>query len=78
MKTAMQELIDDLDRTLVKSIFERLEKEGLFNKALEKEKEQIMEAYRYGHIDGFTSANHLGTEFENEEEYYHQTYNQNK
>jgi hypothetical protein len=78
MKTAMQELIDDLDRTLVKSIFERLEKEGLFNKGLEKEKEQIMEAYRYGHIDGFTSANHLGTEFENEEQYYNQTYNQNK
>ena len=74
----MQELIDDLDRTLVKSIFERLEKEGLFNKGLEKEKEQIMEAYRYGHIDGFTSANHLGTEFENEEQYYNQTYNQNK
>ena len=46
MKTAMQELIDDLDRTLVKSIFERLEKEGLFNKALEKEKEQIKNAYR--------------------------------
>ena len=45
---------------------------------LEKEKEQIIEAYRYGHIDGFTSANHLGTEFENEEEYYNQILNQNK
>ncbi len=45
---------------------------------LEKEKEQIIEGYRYGHIDGFTSANHLGTEFKNEEQYYNQTYNQNK
>jgi hypothetical protein len=29
MKTAMQELIDNLDNTLVKSIFERLEKDDL-------------------------------------------------
>jgi len=45
---------------------------------LEKEKEQIMNDYRNGHIDGYTFANNLGTEFGNEEQYYKQTYNQNK
>jgi hypothetical protein len=68
MKTAMQELIDDLDGTLVKSIFERLEKDGLFNKALEKEKEQITKAYKdhhdLGHIFGLDT-----------EQYFNQTYN---
>ena len=68
MKSAMQELIDDLDNTLVKSIFERLEKDGLFNKALEKEKEQIMKAYKdhhdLGHIFGLDT-----------EQYFKQTYN---
>jgi hypothetical protein len=65
MKTAMQELIDDLDRTLVKSIFERLEKEGLFNKALEKEKEQIKNAYRFPNTLVDMSS----------EQYYHETFN---
>jgi hypothetical protein len=68
MKTAMQELIYNLDNTLVKSIFERLEKDGLFNKALEKEKEQIMKAYKdhhdLGHIFGLDT-----------EQYFNQTYN---
>ena len=61
----MQELIDDLDRTLVKSIFERLEKEGLFNKALEKEKEQIKNAYRFPNTLVDMSS----------EQYYHETFN---
>jgi hypothetical protein len=68
MKTAMQELIDNLDNTLVKSIFERLEKDGLFNKALEKEKEQITKAYKdhhdFGHIFGLDT-----------EQYFNQNYN---
>ncbi len=68
MKTAMQELIDNLDGTLVKSIFERLEKDGLFKKALEKEKEQIIYDYmngKYYHQYEDITA----------EEYYNQTYN---
>jgi hypothetical protein len=68
MKSAMQELIDDLDNTLVKSIFERLEKDGLFKKALEKEKEQIIYDYmngKYYHQYEDITA----------EEYYNQTYN---
>jgi len=68
MKTAMQKLIDNLDNTLVKSIFERLEKDGLFNKALEKEKEQIIFDYmngKYYHQYEDITA----------EEYYNKTYN---
>jgi hypothetical protein len=76
MKTAVDWLVDHLYWVIPDE--ERNFLEGLRKEALEKEKEQIMEAYRYGHIDGFTSANHLGTEFENEEDYYNQTYNQNK
>jgi hypothetical protein len=64
----MQELIDNLDNTLVKSIFERLEKDDLFKKALEKEKEQIKKAYKdhhdLGHIFGLDT-----------EQYFNQTYN---
>jgi hypothetical protein len=79
MKSAMQELIDDLDNTLVKSIFERLEKDGLFNKALEKEKEQIMNAYCDGAKGG---ANGTKGQHENgwvsiqmRNKYFNQTYN---
>jgi hypothetical protein len=83
MKTAMQELIDNLDNTLVKSIFERLEKDGLFKKALEKEKEQIMNAYVKG-FDisaegwngeyGIKDFNNIKEEIK-AEELYNQTYN---
>jgi hypothetical protein len=68
MKTAIQEMI------------ERLEKSGfflisydydIFNEALEKEKEQIIDAY-YGNIDGVFGYREEG------QEYYNQTYNQNK
>jgi hypothetical protein len=75
MKTAMQELIDNLDNTLVKSIFERLEKDGLFNKALEKEKEQIICSYianRYVNAGGYPTRRDIA------EDYYNETYNQNK
>jgi hypothetical protein len=71
MKTAIQEMI------------ERLEKSGfflisydydIFNEALEKEKEQIIQA----HIDGF---DHIVVDFKKQEyaeQYYNQTYNQNE
>ena len=76
MKTAMQELIDNLDNTLVKSIFERLEKDGLFNKALEKEKEQIVDA----HLEGWSDAyDYLKSDSNDQarqaEDYYNETYN---
>jgi hypothetical protein len=76
MKSAMQELIDNLDNTLVKSIFERLEKDGLFKKALEKEKEQIInfcwECLRGDNIHTITSNKEL-IEYINDK--YKQTYN---
>jgi len=71
MKTAMQELIDDIgkyikvDWPMNKSI------RNSINKALEKEKEQIIDAY-YEKINGVFGYREEG------EQYYNQTYNQNK
>jgi hypothetical protein len=42
----------------------------MFDKALEKEKEQIMDSYLQGSFDD-------GPNITNSEEYYNQTYNQN-
>jgi hypothetical protein len=77
MKTAMQELIDEMN--LIKNL---LWEEGLKDKSamisdmikkavnkLEIEKEQIIAAY-YGNIDGVFGYREEG------EEYYNQTYNQ--
>ena len=64
MKTAMQELIDEIKEAV--PYFKMDIYQENFNKALEKEKEQIMNAY----IDGLGD---IGAE-----EYYNQTYNQNK
>jgi hypothetical protein len=79
MKTAMQELIDEMN--LIKNL---LWEEGLKDKSamisdmikkavnkLEIEKEQIIAAY-YGNIDGVFGYREEG------QEYYNQTYNQNK
>ena len=51
MKTAMQELID-LIRFTDKECYATMFNEGLFDKALEKEKEQIADAF----INGSTSS----------------------
>lgn len=51
MKTAMQELIDDLSNNMVISIFERLESNGIFIKALQKEREQILSEWKKGFED---------------------------
>jgi hypothetical protein len=75
MKTAMQELIDELffieglkddeidisQKSILKTV--------TIKNALEKEKEQIIDAY-YGHIDGLYGYRDAG------EQYYNQTYNQ--
>jgi hypothetical protein len=74
MKTAMQELIEWLDIAIeeLKGNDSTDFAEGLVaarvkaNKALEKEKEQIMKAYN------------SAIPFKFGEEYYNQTYNQNK
>jgi hypothetical protein len=67
MKTAMKELIDEIKEAV--PYFKMDIYQENFNKALEKEKEQIMNAYNFGQqIPPFDYA----------EEYYNQTYNQNK
>ncbi len=63
----MQELIDQIKEAV--PYFKMDIYQENFNKALEKEKEQIMNAYNFGQqIPPFDYA----------EEYYNQTYNQNK
>ena len=72
MKTAMQELIDwsyENDKSYCP-----IEAYDIIKKAkdlLEKEKEQILDAYNQGTLDGESSM----LEYPN---YYNQTYNQNK
>jgi hypothetical protein len=66
MQTAMQQLITELKHVeewpMISGITKRAEK------LLEKEKEQIIDAY-YGNIDGVFGYREAG------EEYYNQTYN---
>ena len=84
MKTAMQELIDEMD-----VIKHELWNAGQRDKAvlisdmitkavigLEKEKEQILAAYENG--VGDENERNLSGKFTNAEEYYNKTYNQNK
>jgi hypothetical protein len=66
MKTAMQELIE-LIRFTDKECYATMFNEGLFDKALEKEKEQIIEA-----INTWCSDDNILTP----EQYYNQTYQQ--
>jgi cation transport regulator ChaB len=68
MKTAMQELIDEIKEAV--PYFKMDIYQENFNKALEKEKEQIIDAFNEG-IDEMAFA----TSGIN---YYNQTYNQNK
>jgi hypothetical protein len=63
----MQELIDDI-RFTDKECYATMFNEGIFKIALEKEKEQIIDAYLKGYI-------HYLPEVDSKE-YYNQTYNQ--
>ena len=69
MKTAMQELIDSI-RFTDKECYATMFNEGIFNKALEKEKEQIKNAWYNGGLNGMGLF-----EINTGEEYYNQTYN---
>ena len=69
MKTAMQELMRFVDSFQEEAIHPRILRVKI-KEALEKEKEQIMNAY----MDG----NHIKDEFYNPKEYYNQTYNNEK
>jgi len=50
MKTAVQILIEQLEGTLTRPIFERLENIGIFTEALQLEANQIREAHQDGLI----------------------------
>ena len=67
MKTAMQELIEFIELNIDDNDFIKHQVLEEADKALEKEKEQIVNAY----MDG----NHIKDEFYNPKEYYNQTYN---
>jgi len=63
-KTAMMELIEMISYTS-KDTFYAMEDSGFFKQALEKEKEQIMDAYEYGCHNG---------NLDGAEQWYNQTY----
>lgn len=73
MKTAMQELLSEMshpnwDRLSFDARYE------MFDKLLDLEKEQIIDAYENG--VGDENERNLSGKFTNAEEYYNQTYNQ--
>jgi hypothetical protein len=74
MKTAMQELIEELKTNDVAyGMYWIKQPDEFFEKYLEKEKEQILNAYQQGHGDaGWTEDKYEPLE------YYDKTYNQNK
>jgi hypothetical protein len=71
MKTVIQELIEELKANdVAHGMFWIKRPSDFFEKYLEKEKEQIIDAYRKGYIHYLPQVD--------SEEYYNQTYNQNK
>ncbi len=73
MKTAMQDLIEWYQREhFVKTTF-YIQLLNKFEELLEKEKEQIIDAYENG--VGDENERNLSGQFTNAEQYYNQTYN---
>ena len=71
MKTVIQELIEELKANdVAHGMFWIKRPSDFFEKYLEKEKEQIIDAYRKVYIHYLPQVD--------SEEYYNQTYNQNK
>jgi hypothetical protein len=76
MKTAMQELIEELKTNdVAHGMYWIKQPDVFFEKYLEKEKEQIIEAHIKGQSNYNPSLESMTFE---SEEYYNQTYNQNK
>jgi hypothetical protein len=67
MKTAMQELFMVL-KEFNKDLYNTMYNEGILDTALEKEKEQIMDAYGYGIIDAVDDT------IQGKEDYYNETF----
>ena len=75
MKTAMQELITLMHKPVWR-LMSNEKKIEMFNFLLEKEKEQIMKAYKIG----FSVSKHLDMDeasYYAQNDYYNQAYNQN-
>jgi aminoglycoside phosphotransferase family enzyme len=78
MKTAMQELIE-LIRFTDKECYATMFNEGLFDKALEKEKEQIIADFEAGYKScDLDEAFEINRKLASGELHYNKTYNQNK
>lgn len=75
MKTAMQEWFDEL-KSNYPYLADIVYQKG-FQKYLEKEKEQIIDAYENGSDHGMDVIEH-GLDYFHGEEYYNEKYNQNK
>jgi hypothetical protein len=72
MKTAMQELIEYLEKDYYINELTNFDKDKI--KFLEKEKEQISKAWDDGDYAYFYNKE-TGRDFENGEQYFNQTYN---
>ena len=86
MKTAMQELLESYERSANQYLeMKQINKASLYfslamcikEDYLEKEKEQIINDYGKGKVDLFMFYKDLGPD-KTTEQYYNQTYNQNK
>ena len=75
MKTAMQELLDDIQKHIKVDWPMNKSIRNLINKALEKEKEQIIDAHLNGQSDHHFS---LESRMAEAEQHYKGKYNQNK
>ena len=74
MKTAMQLALARIEMLYIEK--DSIHWEMFKNDCIEKEKEQIIDAYENG--VGDENERNLSGKFTNAEEYYNQTYNQNK
>jgi hypothetical protein len=74
MKTAMQEFIEYLEKAYYINELTNFDKDKI--QFLEKEKEQIIDAYENG--VGDENERNLSGNFTNAEQYYNKTYNQNE
>ncbi len=77
MITAIQDLIECI-RFTDKECYATMFNEGVFDNALKKEKEQIIESFCSGVYEGIWSDINENTKNENAEEYYNRTYNTNE
>ena len=76
MKTAIQELIHFIKNDRMQPIYTKEQILELLNFKLEKEKEQVMDAYEKGDANGWNDAkyNDSITKYRRTEQYYNETF----